>query len=107
MSIAKQTQDITRHRPLGDRVVIEPIEDSEYTTASGIVLVEHNPELRFGKVLAVGPGDYYAGAFRSTTVQPGDIISFFPHRAGESLHVGGCRYNILREATDVVSIITV
>lgn len=42
-------------KPLGDRVVIEPIEQEE-TTASGIVLPDTAKEKpQQGKVLAVGP----------------------------------------------------
>ena len=97
--------DITNHKPIGDRVIVEAMDDAEYTSASGIVIVEHMPDLRYGKVIAVGPGEYFAGAFRSTTVQPGDVVSFYPHRSGESLHIAGVRYNVLRESTDIVTVI--
>ena len=43
-------------KPLGDRLVVEPIEKEE-TTASGIILPETAKEKpQEGKVIAVGPG---------------------------------------------------
>ena len=43
-------------KPLGDRLIVEPIEQEE-VTASGIVLPETAKEKpQQGKVLAVGPG---------------------------------------------------
>ncbi|MCK4831687.1 MAG: co-chaperone GroES, partial [Anaerolineales bacterium] len=43
-------------KPLGDRVVVKPVEQ-EQTTASGIILPETAKEKpQEGKVLAAGPG---------------------------------------------------
>ena len=43
-------------KPLGDRVVVQPVEEEE-TTASGIVLPDTAKEKpQEGKILAVGPG---------------------------------------------------
>ena len=46
----------TRLKPLGDRIVVEPVEREDHT-ASGIILPESAKEKpQEGEVLAVGPG---------------------------------------------------
>ncbi len=56
MAKATATATATKLRPLGDRVVIEPI-PREDMTKSGIVLPDTAKEKpQEGKVIAVGPG---------------------------------------------------
>ena len=64
--------------PLGDRVVIEPIEEDE-TSVAGIVIPDTADKERpqKGKVLAVGPGKLAKQGGRVTPeVKKGDLVLF-------------------------------
>ncbi|MSU76438.1 co-chaperone GroES [Patescibacteria group bacterium] len=63
--------------PLGDRVVIEPIEEDE-TSASGIVIPDtaEKDKPQKGKVLAVGPGKMDHGTMVKPSVKVGDKVLF-------------------------------
>ena len=90
-------------KPLGDRVVIEPI-DQEETTASGIVLPDSAKEKpQEGKVVAVGAGKVENGERVALEVSEGDHIIFSKY-AGTEVEYKGKEYLILRE-DDILAIV--
>lgn len=91
-------------KPLGDRILIEPVE-SEEKTASGIVLPDSAQEKpQEGKVIAVGNGRVTDNGERiALEVAEGDKIVFSKY-AGTEVKYDGKEYLILRES-DVLAII--
>lgn len=92
-------------KPLGDRVVIEPIAESEKTKA-GIYLPEtaskERPEQ--GKVVAVGPGKTLeSGKVVPVKVKVGNKVLFTKYGPNE-IKVGGKEYLIAKEE-DILAII--
>jgi chaperonin GroES len=92
-------------KPLGNRVVIEPIEEEE-VTASGIVLPETAKEKpQKGKVLSVGPGDRNDEGERiPMDVKEGDTVLFAKY-AGTEIKLDGKKLLIMRES-DLLAIVT-
>jgi len=91
-------------KPLGSRVVVEPIEVEE-VTAGGIVLPETAKEKpQKGKVLSVGPGDRDEDGDRiKMDVSEGDTVLFAKY-AGTEIKVDGKKLLILRES-DLLAIV--
>jgi chaperonin GroES len=91
-------------KPLGSRVLIEPIEQEEIT-ASGIVLPETAKEKpQQGKVLAAGPGDRNDDGDRvAMDVKVGDTILFAKY-SGTEVKMEGKKLLILRES-DILGIV--
>jgi len=91
-------------KPLGSRVVIEPIE-MEDVTASGIVLPETAKEKpQKGKVLSVGAGDRDESGKRiAMDVKAGDTVLFAKY-AGTEIKIDGKKLLILRES-DLLAIV--
>lgn len=91
-------------KPLGSRVLVEPIEQEE-VTASGIVLPETAKEKpQQGKVLAAGPGDRNEDGDRiAMDVKVGDTILFAKY-SGTEVKMEGKKLLILRES-DVLGIV--
>jgi chaperonin GroES len=91
-------------KPLGSRVVVEPIE-MEDVTAGGIVLPETAKEKpQKGKVLSVGPGDRDEdGKYIAMDVKAGDTVLFAKY-AGTEIKVEGKKLLILRES-DLLAIV--
>jgi chaperonin GroES len=91
-------------KPLGDRLIVEPIEQEEMT-ASGIVLPETAKEKPMqGKVLAVGPGARKDDGSRiAMDVKENDTILYAKY-AGTEVKIGDKKYLIFRE-TDVLAIV--
>src|SRR5690606_31688266 len=85
-------------RPLGDRVVVEPLEQ-ETTTASGLVLPETAKEKpQQGKVLAAGLGRKDDDGDRiAMDVAVGDIILFAKY-AGTEIKLGEKNVLIMKES---------
>jgi chaperonin GroES len=92
-------------KPLGDRVVVEPIEQEEIT-AGGIVLPETAKEKpQRGTVIAAGPGARDdEGKHIALDVQAGDVVLFAKY-AGTEFKVDGKKLLILRE-NDLLAIVT-
>jgi chaperonin GroES len=92
-------------KPLGSRVVIEPIEQEEIT-AGGIVLPETAKEKpQKGTVLAVGPGDRDDKGKRiDLDVAVGDVVLFAKY-SGTEIKLDGKKLLILRES-DILAIVT-
>lgn len=91
-------------KPLGSRVLVEPIEQEE-VTASGIVLPETAKEKpQQGKVLAAGPGDRNDDGDRvAMDVKVGDTILFAKY-SGTEVKMEGKKLLILRES-DILGIV--
>ena len=91
-------------RPLGDRLIVEPIEQEEMT-ASGIVLPETAKEKPMqGKVVAAGPGGRKEDGSRiAMDVKEGDTVLYAKY-AGTEVKISDKKYLIFRE-TDVLAIV--
>ncbi len=91
-------------KPLGSRILVEPIEADE-VTAGGIVLPETAKEKpQKGKVLSVGPGDRDEDGDRiKMDVVEGDVVLFAKY-AGTEIKVDGKKLLILRES-DLLAIV--
>jgi chaperonin GroES len=97
-------EDLMKLKPLGNRVVIEPIEQEEMT-AGGIVLPETAKEKpQKGTVVAAGPGERDDdGKHIELDVKVGDQVLFAKY-AGTEIKIEGKKLLILRE-TDLLAII--
>ena len=91
-------------KPLGDRLVVEPIEQEE-VTAGGIVLPETAKEKpQQGKVLAVGPGARDDEGERiEMDVKVGDKVLYAKY-SGTEFKMSNKKYLILRES-DLLAIV--
>jgi chaperonin GroES len=91
-------------KPLGDRLIVEPIEQEEMT-ASGIVLPETAKEKPMqGKVLAIGPGARKEDGSRiAMDVSTGDTVLYAKY-GGTEVKLENKKYLILKE-TDVLAIV--
>ena len=91
-------------KPLGSRVVIEPVEENE-VTAGGIVLPDTAKEKpQKGTVLSIGPGDRDDdGKHIPMDVKVGDRVLFSKY-GGTEVKIDGSDYLILRQ-DDVLGVI--
>ena len=91
-------------KPLGDRLIVEPIEQEELTP-SGIMLPETAKEKPMqGKVLAIGPGARKEDGSRiAIDVSKGDTVLYAKY-AGAEIKIENKKYLILNE-TDVLAIV--
>jgi len=90
--------------PLGDRVIVEPLEGEE-VTAGGIILPETAKEKpQQGKVLAAGPGARDDDGKRvAMDVKVGDTVLYAKY-SGTEVKIKDKKYLILRE-NDVLAIV--
>ena len=91
-------------KPLGGRLIIEPIEQEEMT-AGGIILPETAKEKpQEGNVLAVGPGERDdKGARIVMDVKVGDKVLFAKY-SGTEVKMDGKKLLIMRES-DILAIV--
>lgn len=91
-------------KPLGSRVVVEPLEEEE-VTSGGIVLPETAKEKpQKGVILSVGPGDRDdAGKYIPLDVKAGDTVLFAKY-GGTEIKIDGKKILILRES-DLLAIV--
>jgi chaperonin GroES len=91
-------------KPLGDRLVIKPVEQED-VTSSGIFLPETAKEKpQQGKVIAAGPGARKESGERiALDVQVDDLVLYAKY-AGTTIKLDGQEYLILKE-TDVLAIV--
>ena len=91
-------------KPLGGRVIVEPIEQEEMT-AGGIILPETAKEKpQEGKILAAGPGDRDEDGERiPMDVQIGDKVLYAKY-SGTEVKMDGKKLLILRES-DILAIV--
>ena len=91
-------------KPLGGRVIVEPIEQDE-KTASGIYLPETAKEKpQEGKILAAGPGERDEDGERiPMDVQVGDKVLYAKY-SGTEVKLDGKKLLILRES-DILAVV--
>ena len=91
-------------KPLEDRIVVS-VQDSEQTTASGIVIPDTAKEKpQEGTVIAVGPGRFDDNGKRvPLDVQVGDVVLYSKY-GGTEVKYAGEEYLVL-SARDVLAII--
>lgn len=86
----------TAIKPLGDRVVVQRVEE-EQVTRGGIVLPDSAKEKpQKGKVIAVGAGRYEDGKRIPLDVKEGDTVVFAKY-GGTEIELDGEEYIILSE----------
>ena len=92
-------------QPLGDRLIVEVLEEEE-TTTSGIVLPDTAKEKpQRGKVLAVGPGARDDnGQHVAMDVAAGDQVIFSKY-GGTEIKVGADDVLILRESDVLAKVV--
>ena len=91
-------------KPLGNRVVVEPIEEEEVTTG-GIVLPETAKEKpQKGTVLSIGPGERDDDGKRIPLDVAVDDVVLYAKYAGTEIKVEGKKLLILRES-DLLAIV--
>jgi chaperonin GroES len=92
-------------KPLGDRLVVEPIE-AEETTASGILLPETAKEKpQEGKVIAAGPGRLDDSGKRvKMEVKVGDIVLYAKY-AGTEIKLDGDNKVLILKESDVLALV--
>ena len=92
-------------KPLGDRVIVNSLEEDEARTPSGLVIpdtAKEKPQL--GEVLAVGPGELNDDGQRvPVDVSVGDTVVYSKY-GGTELKYEGEEYLIL-SARDVLAIV--
>ena len=90
-------------QPLGDRVVVKPIEQ-ESKTKSGIIIPDTAKEKsQKGKVMAIGPGKFDDGKLMPLTVKIGDTV-LYKEYGGDEFKLDGEIVMILKEE-DILGII--
>jgi chaperonin GroES len=92
-------------KPLGDRLVIEPIEQDE-TTAGGILLPETAKEKpQEGKVIAVGPGRLDENGNRvKMEVKEGDRVLYAKY-AGTEIKLEGENKVLILKESDILALV--
>ena len=91
-------------KPLGDRLVVKPIEQEE-TTASGLVLPETAKEKpQQGSVIAIGPGRRDEDGKRIEMDVAVDDTVLYAKYAGTEIKIEGEKLLILKES-DVLAIL--
>ncbi len=85
-------------KPLGNRVVIEPMESDVQISAGGIYIPDTAKEKpQEGKIVAVGPGKLNEDGSRTELeVSVGDIVVYSKY-AGTEYKQGDTEYLIVRE----------
>jgi chaperonin GroES len=91
--------------PLGDRVVVEPDEDQDMRTPSGLVIPDTAKEKpQMGKVVAVGPGRRNDDGERmSPDVSEGDKVLYSKY-GGTEVKIDGIEYLVL-SANDLLAVV--
>jgi chaperonin GroES len=92
-------------KPLGDRVIIAPIEEED-VTASGIVLPETAKEKpQKGTIVAVGPGARDdKGGIIPMSVKEGDVVLYGKYAGTEIKLPGGKTVLVVRES-DIFAVV--
>ncbi|MFC1494195.1 co-chaperone GroES [Thermodesulfobacteriota bacterium] len=84
-------------RPLGDRVLVVRVEETEKTTGGIIIPDTAKEKPQEGKVIAVGPGRWGENGKRILMeVKKGDSVLFGKY-AGSEIKIDGVEYLIMRE----------
>lgn len=92
-------------KPVGDYVLVEPLEEEEVTT-SGLIIQSSNKGERpqKGKIVALGTGKKdESGKKIAFSVEAGDVILFKKY-APEDIELDGRKYLLMKEA-DILGVI--
>ncbi len=91
-------------RPLGDRVLVEPVEDKEEEKGGIIIPDTAKEKPQEGKIIAVGTGKLDdAGKLIPFNVKKGDIV-LMPKYGGTEVKIGDKQYQIVREE-DILAVV--
>lgn len=92
-------------KPLGDRVLVEIVEEAEQKTAGGLYVPDTAKEKsQRGKVVAVGNGKLLDNGTRvALDVKQGDTV-YFAKYGGTEVSLEGKNYSILSER-DILAIV--
>ncbi|WP_019586510.1 co-chaperone GroES [Deinococcus apachensis] len=92
-------------KPLGDRVLVEIIEETEQKTAGGLFVPDTAKEKsQRGKVISVGNGKLLDNGTRvALDVKEGDTV-YFAKYGGTEVNLDGKNYSILSER-DILAIV--
>ena len=91
-------------QPLGDRVLVEPLEAEDKTTGGIIIPDTAKEKQQRGKVVAVGKGRVTEeGKVTPLEVKAGDLV-LFGRYSGSEIKVGANDYLIIKE-DDILGII--
>ena len=84
--------------PLGDRIVVKPLEDEDETTGGGIIIPDTAKEKpQEGEIVAVGPGKLLdSGERQAPSVAVGDKVLYGKY-SGTEIKFGGEDLLIVRE----------
>lgn len=91
-------------KPLGDRVVVEPKNESEEKIGSIIVPDTAKEKPQEGKIIAVGQGRYEDGKLVPLEVKVGDSVLYGKY-SGTEIKQGGRDLLIIRES-DILGVVT-
>ena len=91
-------------KPLGERVLVEPLKDEEVQKGGIIIPDSAKEKPQEGKVIAVGTGRVDENGKKVPfNVKKGDIV-LMPKYGGTEVKVGGKEYQIMRE-DDILAIV--
>ena len=92
------TETAVSFKPLGNRVVIEPLESEEQMSAGGIYIPDTAKEKpQEGRIVAAGPGKLTDDGKRiAMDVEVGDVVVYSKY-AGTEYREGDVEYLVLRE----------
>ncbi len=84
--------------PLGDRIVVRPLEDEDETTGGGLIIPDTAKEKpQEGEIVAVGPGKLLdSGERQAPSVAVGDKVLYGKY-SGTEIKYGGEDLLIVRE----------
>ena len=87
-----------KFKPLGNRIVVQPLEEEAQVSAGGIYIPDTAKEKpQEGKVVAVGPGKIADDGKRiPTEVSLGDVVVYSKY-AGTEYKVGTIEYLVVRD----------
>lgn len=95
---------MAKFKPLGDRVLVRPLEKEE-KTKGGIVLPDTAKEKpQEGEIVAVGTGKWIEGNQVPLDVKVGDKVIYSKY-GGDEIKMNDIEYKILKEE-DILGIIT-
>lgn len=90
-------------KPLGDRVVVQPLEADEKTEGGLYIPDTAQEKPQKGTVVAIGPGRVENGTQIDMTVSEGDEILYGKY-AGTEVTLDGAEFLIMRES-DIFGVI--
>ncbi len=91
-------------KPLADRVVVKPLEETEQKKGSIIIPDTAKEKPQQGKIVAVGPGKVSdEGKKIAMELKKGDVVLYGKY-SGTEVTIDGGEYLILREG-DVLAIV--